>query len=219
MADRLIGLVALMLLGIGALSLAPAFAGREALRIVTIALHLAVTVIGGVSLSGRTGRVATRAGRRLTHGASPEGFWRFVGQAGEALRAYRGAPGALLRALGVGLVLQTLTVSINYLACRAVGIDISVINIVWVAAVVSLAVALPISIAGLGARETAYVTLLGQCGVSAAQALGVSPLMLAIYLLSGLLGGLVQLLGLGTGRSRPDARVATSEEANSENDH
>lgn len=214
-ADRVTGMTALLLLGMGGLSLAPPFAGREALRGVAVALLLALAAVGAVSLSERARLVAVRAAKWMTAGTVPEVLRGFAAQVGEALRAYRGSLGGLGRALGLALVFQTLMVVANYVACRAVTVDISVINIVWVTAAASMAVVLPISVAGLGVRETAYVTLLGQCAVSAEQGLGVSVVMLGMYCLPGLGGALVHLTGLGTRAQNGSVRPADSEEATS----
>ncbi len=53
----------------------------------------------------------------------------------------------------------------NYLAARALGIDIALPVLVWIVAAVSLINLLPVSVGGLGVREGAYVLLLSQNGV------------------------------------------------------
>jgi len=210
--DRTLGLTALLLIGIVALWLAPPFPGRGTFRLAALLLLLGMVAFAVVSLARRTRRFARSIAARLTVGIRLGSVGRFIERVSEALEAYRDAPGALVQALGLGLVVQTLMVIMNYLICRAVNIDISVVNIVWVAAVVALAVSLPISIAGLGVRESAYVALLGQCGVPGAQALSVSFIMLSVYVLTALIGGLIQLTGLGSGPSDSTVTPAQPEE-------
>jgi uncharacterized membrane protein YbhN (UPF0104 family) len=58
----------------------------------------------------------------------------------------------------------------------------------------------PISLSGLGIRETAVVALFGLFGVAAAAALALSILIYAPFLVNGLLGGAIYAL---RGRSAP----------------
>ncbi|MFQ5809514.1 MAG: lysylphosphatidylglycerol synthase transmembrane domain-containing protein [Armatimonadota bacterium] len=188
-ADRITGLIALVLLCVGALWLAPAFPGRDVLRLTAVGLLGALALVVALSLAPRR--------RRAASGETVGFLRRFTAQADEALQAYRDRPSALCGALGLGLILQILVALTNYLACRAFGLQISPVNVLWVTAAVSLALSLPISVAGLGVRETAYVVLLGHCGADPSQALGVSLVTLAVFVSCGLAGGVLQLLGLG----------------------
>jgi glycosyltransferase 2 family protein len=81
----------------------------------------------------------------------------------------------------------------NYLFCIAPGISIGYIQLLWVVAAVSLVQSLPISIAGVGVREGAYVYLLGLQGVAEPIALALSLLIFGTQILLALMGGLLQL--------------------------
>ena len=63
-------------------------------------------------------------------------------------------------------------------------------------AVVSLLQSLPISIAGIGVREGAYLYLLQLQGVPGASALALSLTVFGIHMLIALAGGLLQLYSL-----------------------
>jgi hypothetical protein len=204
-ADRITGLIALVLLCVGGLWLAPAFPAREALRLTAVGLLAALGLVVAFSLAPRRRRAAPD---------EAVGFLRrFMAQADEALQAYRDRPSALGSALGLGLALQILVALTNYLACQAFGLQISPANVLWVTAAVSLALSLPISVAGLGVRETTYVVLLGHCGAAPSQALGVSLVTLAVFVSCGLAGGVLQLLGLGTRPQESAPPHLTSQEA------
>jgi uncharacterized membrane protein YbhN (UPF0104 family) len=76
-----------------------------------------------------------------------------------------------------------------YCAARALGVVVPVVKFVGAAAVADLAAALPVSIAGLGVREKAFVSVLGAWhGVSPAQAIGLSLAGLGLILCWALVG-------------------------------
>jgi hypothetical protein len=106
---------------------------------------------------------------------------------------------ALWLPLGLSLVFQAVVVYINLLICMALGIGMSFVQLLWVVAVVSLLQSLPISIAGLGVREGAYVYLLQLQGVPAASALALSLTVFGIQVLLAAAGGLLQLQSLVKG--------------------
>jgi hypothetical protein len=60
---------------------------------------------------------------------------------------------------------------------------------------VSILTLLPISVNGMGLRETGTVLLLAPLNVSSASAVALSLLLFAVYAAASLLGGVVYLLG------------------------
>jgi uncharacterized membrane protein YbhN (UPF0104 family) len=92
---------------------------------------------------------------------------------------------------------------------RALGIEVPAMDLGWIRAVLDLVLILPISLAGVGVRDTSLVTLLGHLGVASAAALAFSFVLLARTLLVALLGGLVEGLRIyhgippGFGEQRP----------------
>jgi uncharacterized protein (TIRG00374 family) len=75
---------------------------------------------------------------------------------------------------------------------RALGIEVPAMDLAWIRAVLDLVLILPISVAGVGVRDTSLVTLLGHLGVPSAAALAFSFLLLARTLFVAALGGLVE---------------------------
>jgi hypothetical protein len=63
-------------------------------------------------------------------------------------------------------------------------------------AVVSLLQALPISIAGIGVREGAYIYLLQLQGVDGSRALALSLTLFALQIAMAIVGGTLQVRGL-----------------------
>jgi uncharacterized membrane protein YbhN (UPF0104 family) len=82
------------------------------------------------------------------------------------------------------------------LICMALSIEVSFVQLMWVVPVVSLLQSLPISIAGIGVREGAYVYLLQLQGVPGESALALSLTVFGIQVLIALAGGLLQFYSL-----------------------
>ncbi|MBA7618948.1 hypothetical protein ES703_26280 [subsurface metagenome] len=71
-----------------------------------------------------------------------------------------------------------------YLCGLALGLDISFIYISACAAVATVFSLLPITVAGVGTRDMVFILLLGQIGISQEQSLGLSTLVLAVFLVN-----------------------------------
>jgi hypothetical protein len=65
------------------------------------------------------------------------------------------------------------------------------VHVVWAFPLITAISGLPITMAGIGARDGAAIALLGWCGIPAADAEAMSMLTLCVSALWGLLGGLV----------------------------
>jgi uncharacterized membrane protein YbhN (UPF0104 family) len=99
----------------------------------------------------------------------------------------------MLAPMGLSLVVQGSIVLMNLFICMAIGVQVSYLTLLWIVAVVSLLQSLPISIAGLGVREGAYIFLLSQVGVPTSLALGVSLLVFVVQVALASIGGIYQL--------------------------
>jgi glycosyltransferase 2 family protein len=132
---------------------------------------------------------------RITHLAE-----RFP--AGEKIKSVLDAATAALCApttLGLVLLLSVInhgcSIAIMYLLANGLGASFSVAAAIIFVPPILLASALPISIGGWGIREGAAVILLGQAGLTQAQALAVSVTYAATSLLPAMIGGGVWLTG------------------------
>lgn len=117
-------------------------------------------------------------------------------------------------ALGISLIFNLLLVLENYLVALAVGIDLSLAFFFLFVPLFSLTLMFPISLGGLGIREGLAVVLLGQVGVDEAQAVAYSLGIYAIARVTGLIGGLLFVVGsFGKLRQRAhDQRVSAEGE-------
>lgn len=105
--------------------------------------------------------------------------------------------------LFLSLFSQLLVAASNYAVAQGVGVEIPFVTILWIVSAVSLAHMAPISFAGLGVREGAYVLLLSQEGVSISLGLTLSLAVFSIILAQGILGGVIELVGGHKGLVKP----------------
>lgn len=108
---------------------------------------------------------------------------------------------ALGKSYAVGLAFNVLLIGMNFAIGSALGAKISLVHYLVFVPITSLVLVLPISFAGLGVRESAYVYLFGQVGVAQEVALAMS---LLVYFLGnvipGLIGGVLYLWRGARGR-------------------
>jgi hypothetical protein len=112
-------------------------------------------------------------------------------------------PRVMLAAIVLGITYQVLAVCINFVVARDLGINIDFSDWCWVLGLVSVALLLPITVAGIGVREGAYAGSLSLLAVPIEQAVVVSIVVFAISLLGALVGAIMEL------SSPPGARDRT----------
>ena len=183
--DRLLGLTAVVSLGLLALLFAPA--GFEH--------HLAVSVFGGgmlMLLPLVAIAVLPRWTRRLDAGYGTR--WPRLHAVLACFPRYRTAPGLMVKAFGLSVLNQLLVVLVLMILAPGVGVHLPVVQFTVVLMLVFLVSSLPISLGGLGAREGAMMTLLLPLGVDAASVLALSVAYLLVLWCTTLPGAFMLLL-------------------------
>ena len=186
--DRLTGLVALGLLGlVGLLIAPPPFASGPFLALSALVVLAAASPIMLLVL------------RPSPHPAQPPPsnlnlLQRFLYQAQEAIATYRRSPQVLALALVQALGFQALVAVSNYLIALSVGVQVSPIALLWIVSVVSLVSMLPLALGGLGLREGAYAFLLQQYGVPLSLGISLSLGVFGVILTLSVIGGVVEAL-------------------------
>lgn len=112
----------------------------------------------------------------------------------KAFAGHLGRPGILLMMLALSIVAHAATIMATYIVLDAVTDTIPLGAFVPVIALTTTAELIPISIASLGVKESAYVYFLGLTNVAAAEATVVALIMRGIMLGRALLGGIIFLL-------------------------
>ncbi|MHB1319438.1 MAG: lysylphosphatidylglycerol synthase transmembrane domain-containing protein, partial [Anaerolineae bacterium] len=183
--DRLTGILSLLVLGLVVL---PFARGLEPWLV-----RLFVAVAGAGSAAGAL-LLEGRLLRRLTSWLPAR--LSLVGQ-GKLAQIYAAVTGSGSRAVWLALAYSTLfnltNIGVHWLCARAVGIDLSLSFYFVVVPLLSLALLVPISVGGLGARDWVAQALLGPTAVpeptTAAWTLSVWAVTAAV----GLIGGAIYL--------------------------
>jgi len=123
----------------------------------------------------------------------------------EAAAATFTAPSRMATLLALSVVNHGCSILTMYVLAKGLGANLALAAAVVFVPLILLASAVPISIAGWGVREGAALILLGQAGLSDAQALAVSVAYGAITLLPALIGGLIWLVGNDSAIRRPSS--------------
>lgn len=191
--DRVIGTLALLLLGLIGLWLSPrGFAPGVGVSftlllaaLIVILFALRVPAIGH-AMERACGRMGTRGPR---HARAADAMVQFV----RVWREFVEDPWRLTVALAVGLFFQGLAASIFVLLAHDLGINVAVPDWLWIVAVVSLAVIVPASVAGIGLRDGALIGTLGYLGVASERAIALSLVLFGLTLFGALMGWLVEV--------------------------
>lgn len=109
---------------------------------------------------------------------------RRVRELHQAYLDYRGHAAALRRFFGLTLLEQLAPVVFVWLAARALGVDLSMLVAAAVVPLATLITRVPISLAGIGVFEGAFMLLLPLGGVAAADAVSMALLDRAIQILA-----------------------------------
>lgn len=186
LVDRAVALVSLFVLGWLGLLLLPVDVPEELVTPFAIATG-AGAVLGIVT-------VAVLRRRGLSRFLPPV-MRPWVSEVAATLRAYGRDHGVQGEALVLSLVFQTLMVFSTWMLARALGLDISPVAFAVVIPLVLIVTVVPISVAGFGVREGAYVVLLGELGVSASDATLLSLFTVVALAIASLPGGIAIALG------------------------
>ncbi|VVM05782.1 hypothetical protein MAMC_00790 [Methylacidimicrobium cyclopophantes] len=191
--DRFLEGVVLLVLGsLLAAAFYPELAARAVLRnaalslfLLTLATLVAIPVLLRGFASGRlrlpsSGKTAARLEKALQEVLS-------------AVQLYRKATRANWIAVGLSVLAHGSSAALLWALMQALRLELPFWLLVTTMVVVNVAVALPVSISGLGIREGALLYLLGSFGVSREEAVAFSLLLFAVGLVWSLVGGIVYL--------------------------
>jgi len=169
LTDRVTGFLGLLLVG----SIGVACTGAPAGVIVALAATtVAALLVCAVLLRPSSVSEAASGDGRLAM------LWSAASKVISAFSEYRAHPGGLVWATVLATAYQA-SITVNALIFgAALNLDLPAVEMLWIVAVVSVAQLLPITIAGIGTREGAFIYLLGAYGVTKPDALALSLLML-----------------------------------------
>jgi len=180
LADRIVGLLASCLLALIGLAFGFRLVPRPVAGVIA-ALTLAILGGGWVLLQRDLWERLPLIGRLARQ--------ERVRKLSAAMLAYDGR--SLLAALLVGIVFTMVLAGTNLCVALALGVRISPLYFILFVPVIGTVTALPISLNGLGVRESIYVALFTQAGVQDSQAVAMSLVIYALRLCAGAIGGVL----------------------------
>ncbi len=193
--DRMLGLAAVVGMGVLALVFAPAgFVNHLASGVFGLGV-MALLLVAGIA-------VLPRWARRLDAGFGNR--WPRLHAVLACFPRYRNAPGLILKAFGLSVVNQLLVVLVILMLAPGLGVHLPLFQFMVVLMLVFLVASLPISLGGLGAREGAMMGLLLPLGVDSTAVLALSVAYLAVLWATTIPGAFMLLL------REPEAQDATS---------
>jgi uncharacterized membrane protein YbhN (UPF0104 family) len=100
----------------------------------------------------------------------------------------------VVNAIFLSICVHLVGTAVWVLLARSVGIDVNLVVIAWVRSASMVVALFPVSVGGLGLRESVVMYLLASFGVSGAEALSLSLSVFTVTVLSvGLFGGLIEV--------------------------
>ncbi len=162
-----------------------------------------------VAVAGLVGLVIAR--RRGLGRFLPDGVRPWTGEVANVIRAYEHDRTLFTWVLVLGLAYQATVLSAFWLVAEALGLDLDPGILAVVVPPALLAALLPISLAGFGVREGAFVVLLGEFGVSSADATLLSLLAIAGIAIASAPGGLAIALPLRSRKGEPGPNPQASD--------
>jgi len=182
--ERMLGMVGMMCIGLFAI-----FSLRsEFIRLALLYLIL-IFLIGGVYslliyLKAKWLKEKILSIKFLNLGESVRAFYH-------ALKLYSKKGKVILIGIGYSLLVQMTIICINFFLSRSLSMDISFISLIAYIPLITVISLIPITINGLGMRESAYVFLFSSYGIAQEEALSLSLLFFAASVVASAIGGIV----------------------------
>ncbi|RNC81579.1 MAG: UPF0104 family protein [Phycisphaera sp.] len=187
--DRILGLTALAMFAVAGLALMKT--QSDDLRLLPLAVVGVALCLAGSVLMVFSPVKALLELARTVYRASPRPISKFFGKLDEAVDAYRGKHFVLVRAMALSLVLQLNVILMHYLLGRAIGISPTFYDYFYIVPIALFVMLIPLTINGIGLREGMFVYMLAGLNVAKDDAITLSLLAFAVFLIHGVVGGLV----------------------------
>jgi uncharacterized protein (TIRG00374 family) len=190
--DRIIGLSALLILAF----VASLIAGEVAAQIPLLRLFLVAAVAGIAILAWIVFGNGGKALLALTKGDNPvfKIAHRIMDKLYSGFHLFQGRSDVMFKAIGLSLLLQTNVVIHCLIIVAALHIEVPTIALFIIIPLSYLIMTAPISINGIGLRESVFVFFFGLYGVSQEQALAFAFVSFGMILAQGVVGGIVFML-------------------------
>lgn len=175
--DKVTALACLFLVGWIALA---ADAGSVPTSVIGVFVWVSVGLLAAFAVAA----LAAAGVRPVLH-RLPHRLALMIREAWATLRAWAASAKLVASVLFLGVTYQALAVLALILVGKTVGVELSFALASVSAAIVLVAMLIPVSIGGLGVREGGFVLLLGQADIGGAKATTISLLSAGVILLAG----------------------------------
>ena len=199
LVERLSGYVALIMIACIALILGSSHLHDPVTVWLTVASAAGIIGIIAALLNDQLQMLVFRVLNRTGLGRFHEVLQGFYG----ALRRYWKHRRALLQAVGLSLIIQSIVIMTFYLISRSLNLSVPLRYFFMFVPLISVVSMLPISVAGLGVRESGSVYFFAKVGLDSAGAISLSLLWFAVTACCSGLGGIVFLVGHPQQEKRP----------------
>jgi uncharacterized membrane protein YbhN (UPF0104 family) len=188
--DRIAGIVCLAAMGLVAVIVR--LAAGDPGPVVPLAALISVGVLVAAGVLVAFGERFVRTGRSTWFGLRPR-----LQRTARALTEAGTHPRSVRRGILWGVATQVLAVAAHLALARALSLGVPLAALTLGLVIATVAATAPITINGLGFREGAWVWVLGVYGVGGGRALAYALLILAIFLATSAIGGVVYAVAGG----------------------
>lgn len=190
--DRLTGLIALIILGFFAFILSDS----EKTNYSSILSIFLILITGALAVIFSFSKLFLKLLNKFKSFIPSNSDITIVRKAYSALLLFSQKYKLIITSLAYGIIFQSFIALAQLSIAQSLNIDISFYDIAWLNALVSLAILLPISIAGIGVRELSYIQLFAIINIDNTQAVAFSFLITITTFLIGIIGGLLETKSL-----------------------
>lgn len=194
--DKVTGLISLLLLGLVGLYLSKLQVHSTILITVSLALFTILIILALGHMKSFVRVLQAIYGYLESRFYKPR---RLIGQLRfftDAWLSYMNRPWLLIGSVVMGFGYQFVSLLIILLISSRIGISIGLEEWLWVFAIVSVAVLIPLTVGGIGIREGAFVLVLGLLGVPSESALAISLTIFGLQVIVASLGAFFEVIGV-----------------------
>jgi uncharacterized protein (TIRG00374 family) len=190
LVERLLGMLAVSTLAILAVTVVVRQVVDGSIRALALGFAAIMVILLALFFHQRTLRLLESLAHRITRWGLGQRLLRFY----KALTLYRTQKRILVLVFFISLSYQLMIVLFSYLVGLALSLGIPFFYFVLCVPVTVIISLVPVSINGVGVRETGYVFLLSKIGHSSSEAITLSLLIYGLSVVASLMGGILYLM-------------------------
>jgi uncharacterized protein (TIRG00374 family) len=184
--ERVLGIIGMMLIGIIAiLSWKRDFAKLYIYSVIILLILLIYYLLTSLKVSWLKEKLLSI--KFLNLGASIRNFYR-------AFKTYKSKRKIVIRGIGYSILLQLVVILINFFIAKGLSLSIPLFALFAYIPLITVISLIPITINGLGLRETFYVIFFSSFNIAKSEAFSISLLFFVASVIASCVGGIVFLV-------------------------